>query len=192
MDEIRLSERPANKRELQRIISGLPRSLIKAYDKILKRCRHPDLARQFLHIIPAAREPLTVDNIKIATALASDFDYRLYDETGIQQSDAFEIRIKNAYSLTVTINDGSVLLIYQVAKEFLIKDNDAAQNSETWKHSFSLLDSELLLAKICITLLSFTYFHEFPLLFNEDDDETHKGVTKYTIDNLFLKYAVMN
>jgi hypothetical protein len=73
MEEIRLSQRPANKRELRKIISGLPRSLIDAYDGILKRCRHPDLARQLLYIILAAREPLTIDDMKIASALASEF-----------------------------------------------------------------------------------------------------------------------
>lgn len=192
MDEIRLSERPANKRELKKIISGLPRSLIDAYDKILKRCRHPDLARQLLHIILAAREPLTVDDMKIATALASDFEYRSYDEIGIERSDAFEMRIKNACGLMVTIDDGSVFLIHQTAKEFLIKDDDATQNSETWKHSFSPLDSEILLAKICITLLSFTYFSETPLTMDEDDEEPHKVVTEYAENNPFLKYAAMN
>ncbi|OQD71732.1 hypothetical protein PENPOL_c001G05426 [Penicillium polonicum] len=195
MDEIRLSERPANKRELKRIISALPRSLIDAYDKILKRCRHPGLARQLLHIILAAREPLTVDDMKIATALASDFGYRSYDEIGIERSDAFEMRIKNACGLMVTIDDGSVFLIHQTAKEFLIKNDDASQNSETWKHSFSPLDSEILLAKVCITLLSFTSFAETPPTMDDaddDDDEHHKRVTEYAEDNAFLKYAAMN
>ncbi|CAI7590585.1 unnamed protein product [Penicillium viridicatum] len=192
MDEIRLSERPANKRELKKIISGLPRSLIDAYDKILKRCRHPGLARQLLHIILGAREPLTVDDMKIATALASDFEYRSYDEIGIERSDAFEMRIKNACGLMVTIDDGSVFLIHQTAKEFLIKNDDATQNGETWKHSFSPLDSEILLAKVCITLLSFTSFAETPLTMDDDDDEPHKRVTEYAENNAFLKYAAMN
>lgn len=189
MDEIRLSERPANKRELKKIISGLPRSLIDAYDKILKRCRDPDLAKQLLHIILAAREPLTVDDMKIATVLASDFEYRSYDEIGIERSDAFEMRIKNACGLMVTIDDGSVFLIHQTAKEFLINDDDATQNSETWKHSFSPLDSEILLAKICITLLSFTDFSDTPLTM--EDDEPHKGVTEYAGNNAFLRYAAI-
>jgi hypothetical protein len=192
MEEIRLSQRPANKRELRKIISGLPRSLIDAYDGILKRCRHPDLARQLLHIILAAHEPLTVDDMKITTALASDFEYRSYDEIGIERSDVFEMRIKNACGLMVTIDDGSVFLIHQTAKEFLINDGDATQNSETWKHSFSPLDSEILLAKICITLLSFTYFSETPLKIDEDDSEPQKVVTEYVRNNPFLEYAAMN
>ncbi|KAJ5985268.1 hypothetical protein N7522_012464 [Penicillium canescens] len=49
MEEIRLSERPANKRELRKITSDLPRSLVDAFDAILKRCRHRELARQLLH-----------------------------------------------------------------------------------------------------------------------------------------------
>ncbi|KAJ5902311.1 hypothetical protein N7495_002839 [Penicillium taxi] len=192
MDEIRLSERPANKRELQKIISGLPRSLIDAYEGILKRCRHPDLARQILSIILAAREPLTVDDMKIATALASDFGYCSYEEIGIERSDAFEMRIKNACGLMVTIDDGSVFLIHQTAKDFLTEASGATRNSESWRHSFSPLDSEILLAKICITLLSFTYFSETPLTIDNGDDETHKLISEYTKNNPFLKYAAMN
>ncbi|KAJ5979350.1 hypothetical protein N7501_002692 [Penicillium viridicatum] len=191
MDEIRLSERPANKRELKRIISALPQSLIDAYDKILKRCRHPSLARQLLHIILAAREPLTVEDMKIATALASDLEYRSYDEIGIERSDA-EMRIKDACGLMVAIDYGSVFLIHQTAKEFLIKNDDATQNSETWKHSFSPLDSETLLAKVCITLLSFTSFAETPLTIDGDDDEPYKRITEFAENNAFLEYAAMN
>ncbi|KAJ5690844.1 hypothetical protein N7462_005236 [Penicillium macrosclerotiorum] len=200
MEEIRLSERPANKRELKKIISALPRSLIDAYDAILKRCRHPDLARQLLHIILAAREPLAVDDMKIATALANDFEYHSYEEIGIERSDAFEMRIKNVCGLFVTINNGSIFLIHQTAKEFLMKDDDMDQTSETWKHSFSRLDSETLLAKICITLLSFTHFSKFPLTINDDGDdddnddvdEPHKKISEYVKDNPFLGYAAMN
>ncbi|KAJ5806268.1 uncharacterized protein N7503_003870 [Penicillium pulvis] len=192
MEEIRLSERPANKRELQKIISSLPRSLIDAYDAILRRCRHPDLARQLLHIILAAREPLAVDDMKIATALASDFKYRSYEEIGTERLDAFEMRIKNVCGLLVTIDNGSVFLIHQTAKEFLITDDYTSHRSDTWKHSFSPLDSETLLAKICISLLSFTHFLKAPLTIDDSDDEPHKKVSEYTKDNPFLEYAAMN
>ncbi|KAJ5553045.1 hypothetical protein N7494_002423 [Penicillium frequentans] len=192
MEEIRLSERPANKRELQKIISGLPRSLIDAYDAILRRCRHPDLARQLLHIILAAREPLTVDDMKIATALASDFEYRSYEEIGTERSDAFEMRIKNVCGLLVTIDNGSVFLIHQTAKEFLIKDDFTSHRSDTWKHSFSPLDSGILLAKICISLLSFTQFSKTPLTIDDSDDEPHNRVSEYAKENPFLEYAAIN
>lgn len=192
MEEIRLSERPANKRELQKIISGLPRSLIDAYDAILRRCRHPDLARQLLHIILAAREPLAVDDMKIATALANDFEYRSYEEIGTERSDAFEMRIKNVCGLLVTIDNGFVFLIHQTAKEFLIKDDDTSHKSDTWKHSFSPLDSEILLAKICISLLSFTHFSKAPLTIDDNDDEPHKRVSEYAKNHPFLEYAATN
>ncbi|KAJ5903859.1 hypothetical protein N7504_006242 [Penicillium tannophilum] len=192
MEEIRLSERPANKRELQKIISGLPRSLIDAYDAILRRCRHPDLARQLLHIILAAREPLAVDDMKIATALANDFEYRSYEEIGTERSDAFEMRIKNVCGLLVTIDNGFVFLIHQTAKEFLIKDDDTSHKSDTWKHSFSPLDSEILLAKICISLLSFTHFSKAPLTIDDNDDEPIKRVSEYAKNHPFLEYAAIN
>lgn len=193
MEEIRLSERPSNKRELNKIISNLPRSVIDAFDAILKRCRHPELARQLLHIILAAREPLAVDDMKIATALSSDLGYRSYEEIGIERSDTFEMRIKNICGLMVTVDGGVVLLIHQTAKEFLLKDDDMSQSCGTWQFSFSPLDSEILLAKICITLLSFTCFSKSPLTIDIDDaDEADKKVSQYAQDHAFLKYASMN
>ncbi|KAJ5986958.1 hypothetical protein N7451_011323, partial [Penicillium sp. IBT 35674x] len=192
MEEIRLSERPASKRELQKIISGLPRSLIDAYDAILRRCRHPDLARQLLHIILAAREPLAVNDMRIATALANDLEYRSYEEIGTERSDAFEMRIKNVCGLLVTIDNGSVFLIHQTAKEFLIKDDHTSHRSDTWKHSFSPLDSETLLAKVCISLLSFTHFSKTPLTIDDTDKEPHNRVSEYAKNNPFLEYAALH
>lgn len=192
MEEIRLSDRPSNKRELNKIISNLPRSVIDAFDSILRRCRHPELARQLLHIILAAREPLAVDDMKIATALASDLGYRSYEEIGIERSDAFEMRIKNICGL-ITVDGGVVLLIHQTAKEFLLNDGNASQNCGTWQFSFRPLDSEILLAKICITLLSFTCFSKSPLTIDTDDaDEADKKVSQYARDHAFLRYASMN
>lgn len=132
---------------------------------------------------------MAVDDMRIATALANDFEYRSYDEIGIERSDAFEMRIKNICGLLVTIDNGSVFLIHQTAKEFLIQEDDMSHKSDTWKHSFDPLDSETLLGKICISLLSFTCFSEAPLTIDDDDDESHKTVSEYAKNNPFLGYA---
>ncbi|KAL4928200.1 uncharacterized protein BDV17DRAFT_264963 [Aspergillus undulatus] len=192
-EEIRLSERPANKREVRKIISDLPRSLLDAFYAILKRCRNAELARQLLHIILAAREPLTVDDMKIATALAGDLEYSSYAEIGAERSDIFEMRIKNICGLMVTIEGGRVFLIHQTAKEFLIHQDDTAQRSELWRHSFRPTDSETLIATICIALLSFKCFAETPLTIeDEDSDQARKKIFDYTNDHAFLGYAAMN
>ncbi|KAJ5389845.1 uncharacterized protein N7496_000913 [Penicillium cataractarum] len=167
--------------------------MIDAFDAILKRCRDPELARQLLHIILAAKEPLAVDDMRIATALACDLEYRSYEEIGVERSDVFEMRIKNICGLLVTVDGGSVFLIHQTAKEFLINEDNMSRASGTWKFSFNPLDSEMLIAKICIALLSFTCFSETPLVVeNEDADEAAKRVSEYTKDHAFLEYAAIN
>ncbi|KAJ5725089.1 uncharacterized protein N7483_006446 [Penicillium malachiteum] len=195
-EEIRLSERPSNRRELHKIISNLPPSVMDAFDSILKRCRHPELARQLLHIILAAHEPLSVDDMKIATVLASDLEYRSYKEVGVERSDAFEMRIKNVCGLMVTIEDDLVFLIHQTAKEFLVKDKNQNESCGIWRFSFSPLDSEILMAKICVSLLSFTCFSECSLTIDAenaaDADEGDDKISQYSQDHAFLKYAAMN
>jgi ankyrin repeat protein len=194
IEEIRLSERPANKRELRKIISDLPQSLVDAFDAILKRCRHRELARQLLHIILAAREPLTVDDMRIATALAGDLEYRSYEEIGNESSDEFELRIKNICGLFVTIDGGCVFLIHQTAKEFLRQTNDNIDhNCGPWRHTFSAQDSETLIATICIALLSFTCFSKDQLTIGAgDSDQARDEIFAYTNDHPFLGYAAKN
>lgn len=194
MEEIRLSERPANRRELRKIISDLPRSLVDAFDAILKRCRHRELARQLLHIILAAREPLTVDDMRIATALAGDLEYRSYEEIGSESSAEFELRIKNICGLFVTIDGGSVFLIHQTAKEFLIQTSDTVDHDwGLWRHTFNIKDSETLIATICIVLLSFTCFSENPLKTKDKDAERAlEAACAYKDAHPFLGYAAEN
>lgn len=189
MEEIRFSERPANKRELFKIISALPKSLIDAFDANLKRCRHPELARQIFHIILAAREPLSVEDMKVATALAADFEYHSYEEIGLERTDVFEMRIKNVCGLMVTIDNGSVFLIHQAVKDFLVS-TDEEKNSGVWKNSFSPIESERLMAKVCITLLSFNCFSETPLDIADDNVEAATlKVFEYIADHPFLEYS---
>lgn len=194
MEEIRLSERPANKRELCKIITDLPRSLLDAFDAILKRCRHQELARQLLHIILAAREPLTVEDMRIAIALAGDLEYRSYEEIGIESPENFELRIKNICGLFVTIDNGSVFLIHQTAKEFLIQTGDnVSHNCGNWRYTFNPRDSETLVATICIALLSFTCFSRSPLIIETgNSDQACNTVSAYTNDHPFLGYAAKN
>jgi ankyrin repeat protein len=171
MDEIRTSHRRANRREIERLVSELPRSVMDAYDSILSKSRDKQLARELLHIILAAKTPLSLEEMGVATALAGDLTYNSYDDIGLESPDSFGRRIQNICGLFVTIDDGHVFLIHQTAKEYLIEKEDSG--SSDWRHSFRPDDSETLITRVCISLLSFECFAKDPL-----PDESH-GVEVY-------------
>lgn len=171
MDEIRTSRRRGNRREIERLVSELPRSVVDAYDSILNKSRDKQLARELLHIILAARTPLSLKEMSVATALAGDFSYNSYEDIGLESPDAFGLRIQNICGLFVTIDDGHVFLIHQTAKEYLMeKENEV---SGDWRHTFRPKDSETLITSVCISLLSFDCFAKDPLSDESNDIEAY-------------------
>jgi ankyrin repeat protein len=167
LDEIRTSHRRGNRREIERLVSELPRSVMDAYDSILNKSRDKQLARELLHIILAAKTPLSLEEMSIATALAGDLAYNSYEDIGLESPDAFGRRIQNICGLFVTIDDGHVFLIHQTAKEYLIGKEDGG--SGDWRHTFRPNDSEALITSVCISLLSFECFANDPL--SDDNQE---------------------
>ena len=104
----------------------------------------------------------------------------------------------------MTITDSKVYLLHETAKEFLVSRNDSvhvsirnALCSKNWGHSFATSESHLILAKVCLSYLSFTAFDERPLLVDGID---YRGFTaarkqfvsalrEYTAEHQFLDYA---
>ena len=207
MEEIRTSHRRGNRREIERLVSDIPRSVMDAYDSILNKSRDKQLARELLHIILAAKTPLSLEEMSVATALAGDLSYQSYEDIGLESPVAFGRRIQNICGLFVTIDDGHVFLIHQTAKEYLMeKENEV---SGDWKHTFRSNDSETLITSVCISLLSFKCFANDPLpdesVNVEEDDESDGGSVsfvdigknKYVSDlylesHPFLDYAARN
>ncbi|EEA28223.1 hypothetical protein TMatcc_003457 [Talaromyces marneffei ATCC 18224] len=161
MEEIRTSHRRGNRREIERLVSELPRSVMDAYDSILNKSRDKQLARELLHIILAAKRPLSLEEMSVATALAGDLSYNSYEDIGLESPNAFGRRIQNICGLFVTIDDGHVFLIHQTAKEYLMEKENGG--SGDWRHTFHPNDSETLISSVCISLLSFECFEKDPL-----------------------------
>lgn len=173
MEEIRTSHRRGNRREIEKLVSDIPRSVMDAYDSILNKSRDKQLARELLHIVLAARTPLSLKEMSVATALAGDLSYNSYEDIGLESPDAFGRRIQNICGLFVTIDDGHVFLIHQTAKEYLMeKENEV---SGDWRHNFRSNDSETLIASICISLLSFECFANDPLPDESDGVDIDDG-----------------
>ena len=73
--------------------------------------------------------------------------------------------IKNVCGLILTIQDSHLYLLHQTAKEFLVASLDPSpsekalvSNMGAWKHTMEPSESNLKLAKICITYLLFSIF----------------------------------
>jgi ankyrin repeat domain-containing protein 50 len=175
-DIIREMNRPTS-RKLEAAISNLPSTVDEAYEAILARVKEDDRpqARKLLYIIVGATRPLTIREMNIA--LAIEDHHRSYDDLKPDLDDEarLEVSVRHLCGLFVTVVDQKVYLIHQTAKEFLLAKNEVTVDK--WKHSFIPMESEILMARICVVYLLFTEF---------DRAMDHKSAAvKYD----FLEYA---
>jgi ankyrin repeat protein len=143
------------KKTLKRVIGALPATVDQAYEAILSRVRNRDKKKvqKLLHIMIAATRPLTLKEMNIALAIE---DHKCYDDLDLEQETRFESSVRNLCGLFVSIVDQKVYLIHQTAKEFLIAKSHVL--SSGWKHCLDPEESELCMARTCITYLTFTTF----------------------------------
>jgi ankyrin repeat protein len=152
-DEISLT-----KRKLKQIVSAIPATLDQAYEAILSRIREKnrEKARKLLRIVVASARPLTLREMNIA--LSMENHHQSYDDLDLPEEERFRTTVRHLCGLFVTVIDQKIYLIHQTAKEFLLTNNEPSIGR--WKQSLTLFDSELLVAKICITYLNFTVFDD--------------------------------
>jgi len=176
VDVIRGEIDPTKKR-LKEIINTLPATVDQAYESILLQAKDQKRAQKLLHIIVAARRPLTLKEMNIA--LTIEDHHRSYEDLGldVKNEARFATTIRNICGLFITIIDQKVYLIHQTAKEFLVAKDQALLGS--WKHSLSAMESEFLMARICITYLMFRSFRD------DFKDDTAAAIKQHG----YLEYA---
>ncbi|KAF2489696.1 hypothetical protein BU16DRAFT_495019, partial [Lophium mytilinum] len=174
LDIVRKTTRPTSRR-LKAIISTLPSTVEEAYEAILSRIEDDERpqARKLLHIVVAATRPLTLKEMNIA--LAVEDHHRSYDDLDLDDEARFEVSARNLSGLFVTVVDQRVYLIHQTAKEFLLAKRGVATGN--WKHSLIPTESETLMARICVTYLSFAEF------------DGARDFASSVVEHRFLEYA---
>jgi ankyrin repeat protein len=181
---------PTNKR-LKQIIGTLPSTVDEVYEAILSKIKDRERARKLLHIVVAATRPLTLEEMNIA--LAIEDHHRSYEDLDLENGTRFEATVKHICGLFVSVIDHKVYLIHQTAKEFLVGKSQALTGQ--WKHSLHPGDSELLMARICITYLMFKDFQDGLSDDNHSDDrfvrETalSESVTQQKREEAYFGYA---
>ena len=181
-----------HERKLLKLIETIPRTVDEAYEKILAQSSNIMLARKLLHIVVAAVRPLTVKEINIALAIQDT--HKCLDDCDLEPEPSFRYTVRKICGLFVNIQDSKVYLIHQTAKEFLIFGDSVDQvagnihaNPDKWKHSLRPCDSNLVLAKSCMTYILFTTFESNP--WESSGIETYRRIVQYTHKHVFLEYA---
>ncbi|KAF2815263.1 FabD/lysophospholipase-like protein, partial [Mytilinidion resinicola] len=175
------------KKKLKQITGSLPDTVDKAYEAILSKVREKKRARKLLSIVVAAARPLTLKEMNIALAIEDDHTSYKDLELDLDDETRFKDTVRHLCGLFVSVIDQKVYLIHQTAKEFLLAQSEIC--SGVWKHSIKPAESELIVARTCITYLLFT---EFGSNFDtRGKSQTEKDLkVKAIIENHhFLSYA---
>ncbi|EGX46852.1 hypothetical protein AOL_s00097g278 [Orbilia oligospora ATCC 24927] len=164
--------------------SYLPKTVNDAYEKIVSKSRNFEETKRLLHIVVAAVRPLTLKEMNLALALKSN--QRSYKNLKLKSEDRFRECVRDLCGLFVTVIHSRIYLLHQTAKEFLIQNDltdlpKRTQGEPKWKHSIRLLDSHLVLARVCIRHLLFAEFENHPLGKN--------SISQYTENHVFLDYS---
>ncbi len=195
LEEIR-SAYAVTKKQIDTVVDRLPGSIDAAYSAILDHSTDIPLAKRLLHIVLAAKRPLTVLEVNVALYMSENC--KSYDDLDIESEPSFRKRLRNLCGLFVSVTDSQVYLFHQTARAFLVS-NSSVLHADTqripttvpWKYEFSDEESDLVLGETCMWLLRFT---------NLPDDDILEDVFGYIDDkpvyddhggsNPLLAYAV--
>jgi ankyrin repeat protein len=135
----------------------IPDTVEGAYNKILNRSPDQAKARRLLHIITAAKRPLTLQELSLCMALRGENQSKqgIMDET--EPVHRFKHTVRDLCGLLLAIVDDKIYLLHQTVKEFLVQPQPPlspqtlSQNS--WKHTLVPTESNKVLAEICVWYL---------------------------------------
>ncbi len=194
LDDIEKAFGITNPKKMREFVDRIPKSVDEAYEAMLNRSPQPEQARKLLHIVLAAVQPLNVQEVNMAFNLEEG--QKSYDEVDLIPEMSLQSHIKNVCGLILTIHDSHLYLLHQTAKEFLVASLDTSPVEDplisdmgAWKHTMESSESNLILAKICITYLSFSIFESDPLRLPD-----HAGhlYFSYMEKHYLLSYAAEN
>jgi ankyrin repeat domain-containing protein 50 len=177
-----------SRKVLDNMLSTIPSTLDAVYNKILQQSTNSEDAKKVLHILVAAVRPLTLREMNVAFAIRDG--NKSYE--GLDLEPHICDTIKNLCGPFVRIINSTIYLAHQTAKEFLIKSSDEAISSPgSWRHSLRSVESNRVLAEICILYLLFDVFESHPLVMHPEIErqDIQKTVAQYTNRHVFLDYA---
>ena len=145
------------KGNVRRVISKIPQTVDDAYNRILDRSLDIERARRLLHIVCAARRPLSLKEMSLIMAIEET--HRSYDDVmqELEPEERFRASLRDLCGLFVVIIDTKIYLLHQTAKEFLVRNDSSTSMNDLpprWKHSLQPTESNRILAERCIWYLT--------------------------------------
>ena len=140
-----------------------------------------------LSIFCGAAEPLTLKEINVAIG------FKYSAEANDQHPPDITAKfLKRHCGILLRVVDSKVVFVHQSAREFLMKTEQAeAVNSEQWNYAVNLVDSNKLLAEICVSFLLKLDLGKNNLDMSLDGGGLlfEQNIKDYTDKNPFLNYA---
>jgi hypothetical protein len=145
-------------------------------------------AKKLLRIVVSAVGPLALREMNVVPAMVVG-----YMKTSISNQTRGSISNhvqKHPWSLCVI--NSKIHLIHQTAKGFLVRGKLGVDSRKgNWKNLLEPSESNLVLARICISCLRFAIFESHPLVVDDRDYcWTFGSVNRCTNEHDFLDYAV--
>ena len=97
---------------LEAALSRLPTTVTEAYEQLLSRTKDKESLRTILHIIIAAEEPLTVQEMNVAASVTPECNS--LDDLDLEEAEDFCRRLRELAGLFISIFGGKVYLLHQV------------------------------------------------------------------------------
>lgn len=165
---------------IDKALKKLPKSIDRAYEKLLSRTSNPDKLRKALRIMLAARRPLTVAEMNIAMSVSKDSDI-----LDTEDDENFQKGLQSWSGLFISVIGKRVYFLHQTAREFLIKNSEEQQTKSKWQHSITPAEAHYELAVITMKYLS--HFAK-PLW----DYSSGYSVAVATLSPIFQSYAALS
>ena len=183
--------------DIESLLSKLPSDVSDAYERILSKSSDPKRAQIILHIIIAARRPLSLDEVNIALTLTTqERGCKSFDELDLWPQERFKSVVQNMCGLFVSIHDGKLSLIHQTARAFLIGTTAAYETTpQMWKGRVNSAVAHGILARVCLSYLNLDGFLVLSSGFSEEDfcrDNEWKNSLQEEQCCGFLDYAALN
>ena len=148
----------ASRNELLELLRN--RDIYFVYNHLLGKVASPKDTQRMLHMILAATEPLTVQ--EMAIALASSRDHRTLDDFASNIRYPFEDYIHSLGRHFIRIIRSKIYLVHQTAREFLVGLSEQHQPQVMsnhggygpWQHSITTKESHATLLEACVSYLS--------------------------------------
>ncbi|CAG9990453.1 unnamed protein product [Clonostachys byssicola] len=160
------------KHDLITRIHSLPKTVEEAYSSILDRSNDIDRTRKILHIVVAAQRALSLQEMAVALDITLNHqphqdlqlpqNLRSHQELQPLDTERIKRNIREACGLFVVIKDSKVYLLHQTAREFLVRPLSSApvDDNQPWHYSLCPMDSNRILAEICIWYLLLVDFQK--------------------------------